>query len=188
MDHEHFCEDPSSFPPDKFLQAGRAVGTKVLIVGEAPAPNGWRKSGRAFYSPDGKLLSSGRNLNNLLQPFGLTIETCGFTDLVKCYVGKDRRLLFECGRKCWPIFLRQLHGHEFKLVVTLGVTTLEILNTAAGVNFPIGELSTFRIADNEYALLPLYHTSPINPHNHTKNRGILQRWHDDLQGLLTGAA
>ena len=83
MDTEHYCINIDEFPPTKFLQIGRGKGQDILVVGEAPAPNGWRKSGRAFYTPEGKLLPTGRNLNKLLEPFEVTVEDISFTELIK---------------------------------------------------------------------------------------------------------
>ena len=67
----HYCDTISDFPSDKFLQLGSGAGTKILILGESPAPNSWRLSGRAFYTVEGKLLPTGRNMNELLTNYGL---------------------------------------------------------------------------------------------------------------------
>ena len=90
---EHYCEFPNEFPEHKFHQKGIGKGKYVLLVGESPAPNGWRKSGKACYSPEGKLLPTGKRLNELLTEFGLSVEICGFTELSKCFVGKYRKQL-----------------------------------------------------------------------------------------------
>jgi uracil-DNA glycosylase len=37
----------------------------ILLLGEAPANNGWRKSGKAWHDVNGKLIPSGKNLNEL---------------------------------------------------------------------------------------------------------------------------
>lgn len=182
---EHYCDDPDGFPINKFLQLGEGIGRDVLVVGEAPARDGWRISGKAFYNLEGKLIPTGKYLNELLDEFGLRIETCSFTDLVKCYVGQDRRLLKECGRKCWPIFVKQVRGMEFKLIIILGANTLEVWNDAAQTELRIGELSTCNLGGVDCYVLPIYHTSPQYPFGRTKNRGIVQRWHDDVERILS---
>src|SRR3990170_4127964 len=93
---EHHCQNHSSFPLDKFHQIGFGKGKQILIVGESPAENGWRKSGKAFYNPEGKILPTGKRLNQLLVKFGLSVEQCGFTELAKCFVGKNRKILDKC--------------------------------------------------------------------------------------------
>lgn len=173
--HEHYCDSIESFPTDKFLQLGLGVGRKILIVGEAPAPNGWRKSGRAFYTPEGKLLPTGKNLNLLLEEYKLSVETCSFTELVKCYVGKDRKLLTKCGSKCWPIFVTQLNSYAFTFLIILGVKTLELFNLYSSSALPIGEISELIIESKKYKVLPLYHPSPISPIGHKNNLEIVKR-------------
>lgn len=183
-DHEHYCNNIPNFPIDKFFQRGKGLGKRVLIVGEAPAANGWRKSGRAFYTVDGKLIPAGRNLNKLLERYGITIEDCAFTELVKCYVGKDRKLLNECGAKCWKIFLRQIMLERFNLIILLGVKTLEIFNKEAGENLKTGELADISVNKNKYYVLPIYHPSPINPFNRQKNIEIFTRLNTSLELII----
>lgn len=45
------------FPNNKTISMGK--DNLIVIVGEAPANNGWRKSGRAWYNIKNKLLPSG---------------------------------------------------------------------------------------------------------------------------------
>lgn len=184
MDQEHYCGNVSKFPLDKFIQLGTGKGSKVLIVGEAPAPNGWRKSGRAFYTTDGKLLPTGKNLNRLLAGLGLSMEVCAFTELVKCFVGRDRKLLNSCGEKCWPIFLRQLKSGEYNLVILLGVKTLEIFNKLLGSDLKVGQLSKVEIEGRSFNTLPIYHPSPIAPFNHRKNQKIFENLENKLRQLI----
>lgn len=166
---DHYCQSPDKFPLEKFHQRGCGKGEVVLIVGESPAENGWRVSERAFYTPDGKFLASGKRLNELLHPFGLSVEACGFTELAKCFVGKDRKRLAECSLGCWPIFLQQLKSANYKLIVVLGVETLRIFNSLAGTDLKTGVVSEAILDNNKYSILPIYHPSPINPHGQRKN-------------------
>lgn len=183
-DQEHYCNSVDSFPPNKFLQTGQGKGRKILILGEAPAPNGWRKSGKAFYTLGSTLLPSGKNLNKLLSEFGLSVEICGFTELVKCYVGKDRKLLSECGKRCWPIFLKQLRDRDYSLIIILGVKTLEILNEILNTSLKVGELAHARIENKKYSVLPIYHPSPAAPFSHSRNTSIFHKYHRELKVLI----
>jgi uracil-DNA glycosylase family 4 len=179
IEFEHYCSNTASFPISKFFQNGKGPGAKILIVGESPAPNGWRKSGRAFYTTEGKLLPSGRNLNKLLRKHYLSVEQCAFTEIVKCYIGKNRSLLYSCGEKCWPIFERQLASQDFKLLITLGVTTLAIINKRLTTNIQIGIVTPVQINDKHYFLLPIYHPSPMNAANQNKNLTIFDHLLND---------
>lgn len=183
-DGQHVCDDISKFSLDKLFQKGTNRGKKVLIVGESPALNGWIKSGKAFYTIDGKLVPSGRNLNKLLLQFGLSVDMCGFTEIVKCFLGKNRKTIVECGKKCWPIFLKQLKSEDFELIVTLGKETIKVFNEVLDKNFEIGELSKIKIDGKGYLLLPIYHPSPISPLSHKRNTEILIRLNNELNILL----
>lgn len=183
---EHYCKD-DNFPLNKFFQEGKGKGKNILILGEAPAPNGWRKSGVAFYSPKGKLIPSGKNLNKLLTPYGLSIEMCNFTELVKCYPGKNRKLLIECGKKCWPIFLKQIKRYNISLIVVLGVKTLELFNKFIDKQILLGRLSVVEFEGKKYKVLPIYHPSTINPYNHPKNIEIFKFLDQDLKSLINAS-
>lgn len=184
MNPDHICDNVDDFPLKKFLQIGEGKGKDVLILGEAPAPNGWRLSGRAFYTVEGNLLPTGKNLNKLLAPLDLTVEKSSFTELIKCFVGKDRKLLTQCGSKCWPIFLRQIRNYEFKLIIILGVKTLEIFNTLAESNLVIGTLDDIELGAKIYKVLPIYHPSPIAPFNHKNNILIFSKVYKDIKTIL----
>ncbi len=182
--HLHVCDNISKFPLNKFFQIGTSKGKKVLIVGESPALNGWIKSGRAFYTVGGKLVPSGRNLNKLLLPIGLSVELCGFTEIVKCFLGKDRKTIVNCGKKCWPIFLKQLESKDFELIITLGKETMRVFNEILNNNFEIGKISRVKINRRNYSLLPIYHPSPISPYNHKRNTEIMVQLNNELNFLL----
>lgn len=183
-EQEHYCKDTGNFPNNKFFKEGSGKGKRVLIVGEAPAPNGWRKSGKAFYTTDGKLLPTGRNLNKLLKPYGLTVDECSFTELVKCFVGNNRKLLKECGTKCWPIFLKQIQNRKFNLLLLLGKETLNIFNNNGGFKLNIGEISFIILNGKSCTVLPIFHPSPIGPYNHINNLAIFGGLKEELKRIL----
>lgn len=174
IDEEHYCDDPTNFPIAKFHQLGLGNGKYVLIVGESPAPNGWRKSGKAFYSPEGKILPTGKRLNLLLKTVNLSVEECGFTELSKCFVGKNRKALDRCCQLCWPIFLKQLESANYKLIIILGIKTLEIFNIINDSEVQAGIISKANINRKSYFILPIYHPSPVNPYSQKKNEEIFK--------------
>lgn len=181
---EHYCDAVESFPITKFFQLGTGIGKKVLILGEAPAPNGWRKSGKAFYTPENKLLPTGKNLNKLLAPFGLAVETCAFTEVVKCYPGSNRQLLKNCGPKCWPILLRQIQTQDYALILVLGVKTTEILRLLVKQDLTIGQIARITIGVKTYNILPIYHPSPVAHFNKEKNTIIFSTLAPQLHSLI----
>ena len=182
--HEHYCKNPDNFPLEKFFQTGVGRGQKVLLIGESPAGNGWRKSGKACCTPEGKLLPTGQRLNELLNPFNLTVDKCGFTELSKCYIGKDRKLLKSCSQKCWPIFLKQLNTHHCKLLIILGVHTTNLFDWLSGYDLQVGKLTKITLQERNYTILPIYHPSPINPYSRQKNKRIFEILQKDIEKFL----
>lgn len=179
----HVCDSIESFPIDKFHQLGKGNGQKLLIIGESPAPNGWILSGMACYRPDGKILPTGKRLNELLAQFNLSVEVCGFTELVKCFVSK-RTELKECAEKCLPILFKQLQRTQYKLLIVLGVQTTKILSGIINQELTVGEIQNIKLNNKTYSILPIYHPSPINPTGHSKNKRIFKRLSKDITDLL----
>lgn len=183
---EHFCLDIGDFPIDKYFQKGIDKGKRMLIVGESPAENGWRKSGKAFYSPEGKLLTTGKRLNELLDIFDLDVSKCGFTELSKCFIGNNRKILGSCCKKCWPIFEKQVDNGDFHLIITLGVIPAQIIGDILGEAIEMGILKEIEIRNRQIKLLPIYHPSPANPFGREKNRKIFDRYDKEIRNLVLG--
>jgi uracil-DNA glycosylase len=122
-------------------------------------------------------------MNELLGPLGLSVEVCGFTELSKCYAF-DRKELSTCSKKCWPIFLNQIREKEYELLVILGVGTAKIFGGITGLSLPMGELACVTIEEKNYAILPIYHPSPINPHGRARNKDIVGKHAKELTRLL----
>lgn len=180
----HLCEPGDIDKAHIYLQQGSGRGTKVLIVGEAPAPRGWRVSGKAFYTPEGQFLPTGKRLNEWLLPLGLTVEICAFTELVKCYIGSRRSLLWACAKKTWPLFMDQIEETDASLLIILGKKTHETFEKCIGQHIEFGETQTIKINGREISYLAIYHPSPISPTSRTKNVEILKEQKHKLTSLL----
>jgi uracil-DNA glycosylase len=180
----HVCRHPGAFPLDRFHQIGSGKGKKLLIVGESPAPNGWVISGKACYRPDGKILPTGKRLNQLLETFDISVEVCGFTELSKCFVSK-RAELGTCSERCWPIFLKQVASQDYALLLILGVLTTRIFSKQIGTELAIGEIVDVTLEGKTYKVLPIFHPSPVNPTGHAKNIELFSRLYDDIESILT---
>ena len=179
----HVCNNIKDFPINKFHQSGTGKGRNLLIVGESPAPNGWIISGKACYRPDGKILPTGKRLNELLEPFGLSVENSGFTELSKCFVSK-RTELESCGKKCWPIFLNQIKNEDYKLLIILGVQTTHILSKIIDRNLIVGEIVEIELEEKKYKIFPIFHPSPVNPTGHSKNKVLFKSLYSSLKNIL----
>lgn len=152
------------------------TNSKLLLLGETPANNGWRKSKMLWRDPTGKLLPSGVILQKLLDIVGLDLFDLTFTEAVKCFPC-DRSSLKICQNNCHSYLLQQIELLEPELILCLGdYATRSILNQkyqkfseVVGTVFPvtIGSLSV--------QVLPIYHPSPISPKSDTGNAKIFER-------------
>lgn len=179
----HVCGRISAFPKEKFHQLGTGKGKRILIVGESPAPNGWIVSGKACYKPNGKILPTGKRLNELLSLLGTSVEESGFTELSKCFVS-NRSELSSCSKKCWPIFVSQVKDRDYELLIILGVNTSNIFSSLIGKNLIMGEISNIELDGRKYKVLPIFHPSPINPTGHAKNLKIFKNLYSVLREMV----
>lgn len=149
---------------------------RILILGEAPAKNGWRISGRAWYEPSGKITATGKILKQLLSEIGLTLEDLSFTEAVKC-APLAPKFLKECGKNCYPFLLRQLEILKPKIIIPLGVRATELIlpkfNKFSDV-VGCSHQTKFGI------VIPIYHPSPISPIGYKANVPIMQTIKDIL--------
>ena len=77
--HNCKCGDMiEKFPNSKTVSIGKR--NDIVILGEAPANNGWRKSGIAWYDVENKLLPSGKILQKLLDEVNLKLEDTYFLE------------------------------------------------------------------------------------------------------------
>lgn len=158
------------FPNSKTVSIG--TPSDIVILGEAPANNGWRKSGVAWYDTNHKLLPSGVILQKLLNEIGLTIEDTYFLEAIKCYP-KDRKYLNKCSINCKKYLIKQLDIIKPKIVLSLGdAATRSILDFKYN-NFKDVVGKTFNL--NGYKVIPIYHPSPISPMSYKGNIEIFKR-------------
>ena len=149
----------------------------ILLVGEAPANNGWRKSHKLWCDINGKVLPSGVVLQKLFDMIDRNIFDTTFLESVKCYP-LERKNLKDCSSNCKDIMLEQLKILNLKLIITLG----EFL-TRNLLNFKFNKFADLvgNIYEvNGYKILPIYHPSPISPKSYKNNIPIFQK----MKGLL----
>lgn len=114
----NLCEEMvEKFGTSKTVSAGK--DNKIVILGEAPANNGWRKSGVAWYDPNHKLLPSGVVMQKLLNELNMKLEDTYFIEAIKCYP-KDRKYLDKCSKNCKQFLMKQLEIINPKVILSLG--------------------------------------------------------------------
>ena len=138
--------------------------SKILVLGESPAKDGWIVSGRAFYNKDGKLQASGKVLEKLLNLCGLTIDDINFTEVCKCVI-EDRKKLRQCSENCKPILFKQLENLDYDIILPMGQFPTE---TILGIKINklsdvVGKSFKIQFGNKTKTVIPIYHTSPANP-------------------------
>lgn len=157
---------------ENFAQIGKS---RILILGESPAKDGWIMSHRAFYNVDGKLQASGKVLEKLLNLCGLTIEEISFTEVCKCIIS-DRKKLRECSKNCRPFLMKQLEDIDCDIILPMGQYPTEII---LGVEVKrlkdfVGKKFRIEINGKIRTVIPIYHTSPANPLGYIGNEEIFK--------------
>lgn len=144
----------------------------IVLVGEAPANNGWRKSNRLWCDINGKVLPSGVVLQKLFNIIDRDIFDTTFLESVKCYP-LERKNLKICSKNCKNIMLKQLKILNPKLVITLGEFPTRNLLDFKFDKFAdvVGNIYDF----NGCKVLPIYHPSPISPKSYKGNIPIFEK-------------
>lgn len=165
------------FPDDATVYLGK--DNDIVLVGEAPANNGWRKSHKIWRDVDGKVLPSGAILQKLFDIIDRDIFDTTFLESVKCFP-LERKNLKICSNNCKKIMLEQLKILNPKLVITLG-------------EFPTRNLLDFKFDKfsdvvgniyeiDGYRVLPIYHPSPISPMSYKGNIPIFENLKSKIEG------
>ena len=147
----------------------------IVLIGEAPANNGWRKSYMLWKDINGKVLPSGVILQKLFDIFNKDIFETTFLESVKCFP-IERKNLKICSKNCKQIMEKQLEILQPRLIITLG-------------EFPTRNLLNFKFKKfqevvgniyevNGYKILPIYHPSPISPKSYKGNIPIFNSLKD----------
>ena len=149
--------------------------SKVLVVGESPAKDGWIVSKRAFYNKDGKFQASGKVLERLLNLVNLSIDDINFTEVCKCII-EDRKKLRACCNNCKSILFKQLDNFNFDIILPMGQYPTE---TILGFKIDklkdvVGKRFEVTIGNCKKVVIPIYHTSPANPLCYKGNETIFE--------------
>ena len=164
------CDDMiEKFSNSKTVSIGRK--NDIVILGEAPANNGWRKSGIAWYDVNHKLLPSGVILQKLLSEINLTIEDTCFLEAIKCYP-KDRKYLTKCSNNCKSFLIKQLEIIKPKIVLSLGDAATRTILDIKYKKFSDVVGKEFDV--NGIKVIPIYHPSPISPMSYKGNIDIFK--------------
>ena len=158
------------FPNSNTVYLGK--NNDIVLIGEAPANNGWRKSHMLWKDINGKVLPSGVILQKLFDIINKDIFETTFLESVKCFP-VERKNIKTCSKNCKQIMEKQVKILQPKLIITLG-------------EFPTRNLLDFKFKKfqevvgniyevNGYQILPIYHPSPISPKSYKGNIPIFEK-------------
>lgn len=170
----HVCKScgklVEKFPNDDTVYLGK--DHDIVLVGEAPANNGWRKSHKLWCDVNGKVLPSGVILQRLFDIIDRNIFDTTFLESVKCYP-LERKSLKTCSKNCKDIMLEQLRILNPKLVITLGkFPTRNLLNFKFN---KFGDVVGEFYEVDGFKVLPIYHPSPISPKSYKGNLPVFMK-------------
>lgn len=163
------------FPKSKTVSIGK--DNKIVILGEAPANNGWRKSGVAWYDINYKLLPSGVVMQKLLDILNIKLEDTYFLEAIKCYP-KDRKYLNKCSNNCRKFLIKQLEIINPKIIFSLGEAATKTILDIKYKKFSDVVGKQYKL--NDMIIIPIYHPSPISPKSYTGNIDIF----DNIKEML----
>lgn len=158
------------FPTSNTVFLGK--DNDILLIGEAPANNGWRKSGMLWRDVNGKMLPSGVVLQKLFDIIDKKVLETTFLEAVKCFP-LDRKNLKVCSLNCKDIMLKQIKIINPKIIITLGEFPTRALLDFKFKKFSDVVGSIYQI-DN-YVIIPIYHPSPISPKSYKGNLPIFEK-------------
>lgn len=147
----------------------------LVIIGEAPANNGWRKSKMLWRDPSGKVLPSGIVLQRLFDIINRDIFETTFLEAIKCYP-LERKNLKICAKNCKHIMMDQLKILKPKIVITLGEAPTRILLDLEFKKF--GDVVGNIYDINDFKVIPIYHPSPVSPYCYKGNEPIFEKLKD----------
>jgi len=158
------------FPNEKTVYIGK--DNDILLIGEAPANNGWRKSHKLWTDINGKILPSGIVLQKLFDIINRNIFETTFLESVKCYP-VERKNLKICSKNCKNIMLEQIKILNPKLIITLGEFPTRNLLDFEFKKFSDVVGNIYKL--DSYNVLPIYHPSPISPKSYKGNIPIFEK-------------
>jgi uracil-DNA glycosylase family 4 len=162
--------------------------SSILVVGEAPGPDSWWRTHRAFYrttaSGDCGLSRTGMNLDRCLAVLGTSISRVNFVEAVRCRPDDQEpwHPTEKVRRRCRAFLHAHLLATRPRLVLPLGVVAtascLEVTLRQRPGSFAAvaGVISEWAAPWGACWLLPLYHPSPANGGRWPRNMGFLKHF------------
>lgn len=154
-----------------------SLGTKceILVVGEAPAKNGWRLTGKAWMNEKGNLVPTGKILQKLLNGIGLDIDEISYMEAIKCYPEKGK-IKKEHTNNCKDFCYKQIDILKPQIILSMGKYATEyLLGSKEKFSDMVGNIYSMIISNSSYTVIPIYHTSPASPLSYKGNMEVFNK-------------
>lgn len=148
---------------------------EILVIGEAPAKNGWRLTGKAWINEKGNLVPTGKTLQKLLNKIGLDIDDVSYMEAIKCYPdnGKvTKAQTINCKQYCYE----QIDILKPQIILSMGKYATEFLiGIEKKFSDMVGNTYSMDTSNGSYTVIPIYHTSPASPLSYKGNLEVFER-------------
>jgi len=147
----------------------------LLFVGEAPARNGWRITGRAWRDAKGKIIPSGKVLQKLLNYISLNLDDITFIETVKCFP-ETKRALSVASKMCGSNLYEQIKLMKPRIIIPLGAHPTKVILERNFSCFKevVGQEFDLRLDNLSFKVFPIYHPSPISPKSYLGNISLFE--------------
>ncbi len=161
---------------DKFISKTIYYGSNcnLLFIGEAPAKNGWRVTGKVWTGPDGKIIPSGKVFEKLLKIINLELFDVSFTEAIKCYP-MDGKVLTDNCKNCEEHLINLVNLLKPNLIIPMGAhAARNLLANKLQISQMAGKIYTSTKLGENIHILPIYHPSPASPVGYKNNIEIFE--------------
>jgi len=165
---------------DNFAHGSIYFGSdcSYLFVGEAPARNGWRRTGKAWVNDAGKVIPTGQVFEKLLRIIDLGLSEATYIEAIKCFP-YNRKSLSMKAQNCKSYMEEQINLLKPEVVVTLGEFSSRVLlgssNPFKKLSDIVGNMYSVKINGISYKVFPVYHPSPISPKSYNGNKPLFKQ-------------
>ena len=163
----------------KNLVVGKGnFNSKILFVGEAPGRNE-DEQGLPFVG------AAGKNLDNLLEKVGLTLDNVYVTNILKCRPPNNRDPTKEEIKAHAPWLLKQIKEMDPSVICSLGNYSTKFflargdvdeMKNQPGITQVHGKTILLKFKEISVKLIPLFHPAAM-----IYNRGLMLEWEKDLE-------
>jgi len=154
------------------------LNADIMFVGEAPGRNE-DEQGLPFVG------AAGKNLDNLLDKVGLSLDNVYIANILKCRPPENRDPLPEEIRAHTPWLIEQIKQIKPKVICSLGNYStkfffakgnIDEMNSMPGITQVHGKIKTIEFNGLTIKLIPLFHPAAM-----IYNRNLTEFWEKDME-------